>query len=114
MLFRSGSNGDEPQQEVVITNGSMGKLTFYANFLHSGREDVELEAAVDDDKVWAVKNDLYVRTSKAGSLVRIYSLDGLLREQLTVVSPGTTTKKLPRGIYVITINNGIGKKIRIE
>ena len=108
----TGSNGEEPQSSIVITNGSTGGLSFYANFLHSGREDVEIEASSDtDDMAWAVKDDLYMRTSKAGSVVRVYSLDGVLRDQRTIVAPGTTTMKLPRGIYVVTINNSTGKKV---
>ena len=69
---------------------------------------------VGDNKAWAVDDNLYIRTIKAGSIVRIYSLYGILREQFTVVSTGVTTRKFPRGIYVIIINNGIGQKIRVE
>ena len=110
----TGSNGEKPQLSVVITSGSTGELTFYANFLHSGREDVDPESPDTGDKVWALKDDLYIKTSKAGSLVRIYSPDGILRQQHTIVAPGLTTKNLPRGIYIVTINNSIGEKIRIE
>ena len=70
--------------------------------------------SVGEDKAWAVDVDLYIRTTKAGSIVRIYSLDGVLREQQTIVFPGVTTKKFPRGIYVVTINNNIGQIVRIE
>ena len=107
----TGSNGDEPQQSVVIANGTTSELTFYANFLHSGREDVKPEVSDNADKVWAVDDDLYVRTNKAGSIVRVYSLDGVLCEQHTIVVPGITTRKLLRGIYVVTINNNIGQKV---
>ena len=71
----------------------------------------EPETVIGEDKVWAVDDALYIRTSKAGSIVRIYSLDGVLREQQTIVSPGVTTKKLSRGIYVVTVNNNIGRKV---
>ena len=107
----TGSNGEEPQQSVVIPAGSTGELIYYANFLLSGREEVEPDITNGNDKAWAVNDDLYIRTSKVGSIVRIYSLDGILREQQTIVSPGITTKKLPRGIYLITINNNIGQKV---
>ena len=110
----TGSNGDEPQVNVVIPKGVTGELEFYANFLNSGREDIEPKASDNLDKVWTVEDDLYIRTNKPGSIVRIYSLDGVLREQQTIVSPGVTTKKLPRGIYVVTINNNTGIKVRIE
>ena len=110
----TGSNGDKPQPSVVIGNGSTGELTFYANFLHSGREEIKNESTDTTDKVWAVEDDLYIRTSKAGTIIRIYSLDGVLSEQCTIVTPGLITKKLSRGIHIVTINNRIGKKIRIE
>ena len=107
----TGSNGEAPQQSVVIEKGTTGELTFYANFLHGGREEVESETMVGNDKAWAIKTDLYVRINKAGSVVRVYSLDGVLREQHTIVVPGITTKKLPRGIYIVTINNNAGQKV---
>ena len=110
----TGSNGETPQQSVVISGGTTGELVFYANFQLSGREEVDLEVSDNADKAWAVKDDLYVRTSKAGSIVRIYSLDGVLRELYTIVSTGVTTRKFPRGIYIVIINNNIGQKIRIE
>ena len=110
----TGSNGDEPQVSVVISDGSTGELTYYANFLHSGREDVELEEAEGDDKAWSVDDELYVRTNKSNSIVRIYTLSGVLHGQHTIIVSGITTKKLPRGIYIVTINNGVGVKILIE
>ena len=110
----TGSNGDTPQSSVIISGGSTGELKFYANFLLSGRENVKPDESIGDDKAWAVDDELYLRTNKANSVVRIYSLDGVLRGQHTIVIPGITTKKLTRGIYIVTINNGIGVKVLIE
>ena len=109
----TGSNGEEPQQSVVVPSGSTGELLFYANFLHSGREEIKPKAMDINDKVWSVGDDLYVSTNKAGSIVRIYSLDGVLREQRMIVAPGITTMKLSRGLYVVTINNSIGYKVAL-
>ena len=100
-------------------------LTVYGNVqLHAEFVPVEMllkdeqEEAVsemsDEDKVWAVKDEMFIRTTTAGSIVRIYTTEGILREQRTIVAPGTTTSKMPRGIYVVTINNAIGHKVRIE
>jgi hypothetical protein len=89
-----------------------GELEHYANFLKSGREDIAIDASENnEDKVWAVDDNLYIRTSKAGSIIRIYSLDGVLRELYTILSPGFTTRKFPRGIFLITINNNVGQKV---
>ena len=105
----TGANGDEPQQNIVIAAGSTGKLEYYANFLLSGREETALDTS--EDKVWAVDDKLYIKISKTGSIVRIYSLDGVLRELYTVLSPGVTIRKFSRGIYLITINNNVGQKV---
>ena len=111
----TGSNGEEMQLDANIPSGSTGELAFYANYLLSGREELEPEVSdVGDNKAWVVNDNLYIRTSKPGSVVRIYTIDGSLRELYTIVSPGVITKKLSRGIYVVTINNGIGDKVLIE
>ena len=77
-------------------------------------EEVELHATKMENKVWAVKDELFITTTKPGSIVRIYTPDGILREQHTIVSTGTTSRKLSRGIYIVTINNDFGNKLRIE
>ena len=96
-----------------------GNVELHAEFvpvemlLKDEHEEVEAEVS-DDDKAWAVKDELLVRTATAGSIVRIYTTEGILRELHTIVSSGTTSRKLSRGIYIVTINNGIGHKVRIE
>ena len=110
----TGSNGDEPQPALTIPQGSTGELKFYANFLHSGRENDVPEIETTEDKIWAAQSDLYIRTSKAESLVRVYSSDGQLIRQQEIKTIGETKIKLPRGIYIVTLNNSIGKKIRID
>lgn len=109
----TGSNGEELQQQVIIPEGTTGELEFYANFLYSGRKD-EMATDPDGDKILAVKNELYIRTSKPGSTVKIYSVDGSLQRQQIILHSGETKIRLPQGIYVVTLNNDIGKKIRID
>lgn len=110
----TGSNGNEPQQSVVITKGSTGELTYYANFLYSGREDDSHETKPEDTKIRAADGELYIRTEKTGSIVRIYSVDGVLQRQEEIKTDGETKIKLPRGLYVVTLNNDIRRKIRID
>ena len=111
----TGSNGDDPQSVVKIPAGSTGELEFYANFMYSNREDgKEHDDAIKEDKVWVIKDDLYLQTHKPGSIVRIHTLDGILREQRTIVAPGVSTIKLLPGLYVVNINNGIAQKVRIQ
>jgi uncharacterized repeat protein (TIGR02543 family) len=109
----TGSNGEESQKTVTIPAGSTGELEYYANFLYSGRENDIPEKATD--KIWSAGNEVYIRTSRIGSIVRIFTPDGVMREQHTILSVGITTKlKLPEGIYIITLNNGAGKKVIIN
>ena len=80
-----------------------------------GEEEVEAKASeAVSDKAWTVEDELFITTTQAGSLIRIYSTEGVLMEQHTVVSLGTTSRKLSRGIYIVTINNDTGHKVRIE
>jgi uncharacterized repeat protein (TIGR02543 family) len=109
----TGSNGVEPQKTVTIPEGSTGELEFYANYLHGGREDIIRQEAAFD-KMWAANDGLYVRTSKTGSIVRIYSTEGILTGLHTILSTGLTKIKLQRGIYIVTLNNGVAQKIMIE
>jgi uncharacterized repeat protein (TIGR02543 family) len=110
----TGSNGVEPQLNVNISKGSTGERIFFANFLHSGREDDLLKDNSNKDRIWAAKDELYIQTSKTGSTVRIYSTEGILRKLQTILSAGETRIKLQPGIYIVTLNNGTGKKIFIK
>jgi uncharacterized repeat protein (TIGR01451 family) len=67
-----------------------------------------------EDRIWSSENTLYVRTNKSGSIVRIYRPDGTLYEQQTVITEGMTEIRLSQGIYVVTLNNGIGQKVVIR
>ena len=96
-----------------------GNVELHAEFvpveasLYEEQNDTETETS-EKDKVWAVEDELFIATASDGSIVRIYTLEGVLREQHTIVSAGTTSRKLSRGIYIVTINNDIGNKVRIE
>jgi uncharacterized repeat protein (TIGR02543 family)/uncharacterized repeat protein (TIGR01451 family) len=111
----TGSNGDIPQPTVTIPAGSTGERVFHANFLNSVRSmDFSPEnRETEEDRVWAVEKELYVRTTKPGSILRIYSLDGILQRQQALLRAGETKIKLSGGLYIVTLNNGIGKKIAI-
>jgi uncharacterized repeat protein (TIGR02543 family) len=109
----TGSNGEEPQMTVNIPKGSTGELVFYANFLVSGREKAT-EEVIAGDKIWSSGNTLYVTVSTPGSVIRIYLMDGILQKHHTAISLGTVKIKLPGGIYVVTVNNGVGRKVKIE
>ena len=110
----SGSNGPEPQSVVTIPEGSTGELAFYANFLYSGREKEKSEPDPSAEKIWSVKEELFIYTLQVGSFVRIYSPDGMLIRHQELKTIGETKMKLPRGIYIVTLNNNVGQKVWIE
>ena len=96
-----------------------GNVELHAEFvpveaLLKEEQEESISEMPEEDKVWAVKGELLITTTTAGSIVRIYSTEGVLRELHTIVSAGTTSRKLSRGIYIVTINNGIGHKVRVE
>ena len=110
----TGGNGEEPQKAVTIPNGSVGELEYYANYLNSGRDnDIQKHDTVED-KIWAINNELYIRTSKAGSIVWIYSTEGVLQKLHTIITAGESKIKLPKGIYAVSLNSNAGKIVRIE
>jgi uncharacterized repeat protein (TIGR02543 family) len=109
----TGSNGDAPQETVTIPARSTGERDYYANFLYSGREASAPEDAKTDN-IWSSGNEAYIRTSHAGSIARIYSPDGVLHAQCTIISAGTTKIRLEQGVYIVTLNNGTGRKIVIN
>ena len=112
----TGSNGDELQLTVTIPHGSTGEKVFYANYLLSGREEIDIQplSISSDDQIWAVKNELFVRTTRTSSILRIYSLDGVLQRQQIILQPGETKYRIPGGLYVVTLNNGLGKKVLVD
>ena len=111
----------EAQEGIMMydTLTVYGNVELHASFVPveeslEDDEEIVVKSLETDDKAWAVDDELFVRTNKPNSIVRIYSLDGVLRGQHTIIVPGITTKKLSRGIYVVTINSGLGVKILIE
>jgi len=110
----TGSNGLEPQTKVDIPKGSTGERTYFANFLYSGRENRILKDVPDEERIWVYDNELYIYTTKTGSVVRIYTTTGVLRNVHTIVSAGESKIKLPSGVYIVTLNNGLGQKMIVK
>ena len=110
----TGSNGEEPQHDVIIPQGSKGELEYFANYLNSGRENEVKKDDLGEDRIWAVKDELFVRASKTGSVVRIYSTEGVLQKVHSIITTGESKIKLTKGIYVVSLNNEPGKTVYIE
>jgi hypothetical protein len=79
------------------------------------KDNRELEESIElPDNIWSSKNTLYIRTQKSGGIARIYTPAGTLYDQRTVITEGITSIKLPQGVYVVTLNNGTGRKVVIS
>jgi uncharacterized repeat protein (TIGR01451 family) len=98
-----------------------GDVELHANFvpdslfvdgLISEYVDDALPQPADDNRIYTVGDALFVHTSKVGGIVRVYSLDGVLLRQQTILSEETKTT-LPSGIYIVTLNDGVGQKVKI-
>ncbi|MDR2914358.1 MAG: T9SS type A sorting domain-containing protein [Tannerella sp.] len=61
-----------------------------------------------------MKDKLYIRTTQPGSLVHIYTANGMLLHTETIQAAGETKINLSPGIYIVTLNNHTGQKIRID
>jgi hypothetical protein len=46
--------------------------------------------------------------SRSSNTAKVYTPDGILRRQHTILSAGTTKFRLDPGIYIIKLNNGTG------
>jgi hypothetical protein len=77
-------------------------------------KEIETTIPPMEDKIWSSENILYVRTIKSGSIVRIYKPDGTLYAQRTILTEGTTQIQLSQGIYIVTLNNGIGQTVILK
>ncbi|MDR3251127.1 MAG: FG-GAP-like repeat-containing protein [Tannerella sp.] len=95
--------------ELAKSDGSLHKVDSLTN---AGDDKSVLPVLTDD--VWSAGRVLYVRTANPGSVVRIYSAAGASIKQQHTITEGDMSFTLPPGIYVVTINNGAGRKVVIE
>jgi hypothetical protein len=100
-------------------------LTIYGNVelraVFEPDDDSEIKKPIEEitipslpkEKIWSSEGTLYVKTIKSNNIVRIYRPDGALYDQRTILTEGTTKIQLPQGIYIVTLNNGIGHKVKL-
>lgn len=115
----TGSNGDVPQLNVEIPAGSTGNRTYFANFLHSGRENREKiaydnEDEEEEERIWASQGKLNVQTSHNKININIFTTNGTLLKQQIIPQKSLVKIPLERGIYVVSFNQKEGKKIIID
>jgi hypothetical protein len=64
--------------------------------------------------IWSSGNELFARTAADNAILRIYTPEGVLRYQHLLLSRGVHKYRLPRGVYVATLNKSPAVKIIIE
>jgi hypothetical protein len=65
-------------------------------------------------RIWSSGNELFVQPIEMPSVLRLYTLKGILIRQQTLLNKNVTKIKMSQGVYIVTLNNGIGVKIMIE
>jgi uncharacterized repeat protein (TIGR01451 family) len=65
------------------------------------------------DKIWSSGNTLFIKTSVPNSIVRIFSIDGVMIKEYITQSKDTEHVTLLSGIYIVNVNKGKGRKVII-
>jgi len=64
--------------------------------------------------IWSAGSEIFVRPATLPAVLRIYTPEGVLTMQQTILNTGITKLHLPAGIYVATLNNSTGTKIVVS
>ena len=88
--------------------------TFYVNYLNNGLELGKEQSEPKGDRIWVIGKELCVKSFNPSSIVRVFSRDGVIQKQQILLQACETKIMLPRGIYIVTLNNNFGKTIHIE
>jgi hypothetical protein len=78
-----------------------------------GSTPVDNESIFSEKAIWSYSGNLYVRISKPTTL-RVYSLDGMLVKQENNLGTGAYQFPLPKGVYIVTLDNGSTEKVIIR
>ena len=78
-----------------------------------GIPPVDNEIIFSEKTIWSYNGKLYVRISKPATL-RVYSIDGTLVKQVNNLGTGAYECPLLKGVYIVSLSNGISEKIIIK
>ena len=71
-----------------------------------------ISETIAEKRIWAEAGNLIVRVDKP-TVVRIYSIEGMLVQQVNV-GEGTRTISLPAGFYIVSLNNETQGKVYVS
>jgi uncharacterized repeat protein (TIGR01451 family) len=64
--------------------------------------------------VWSSGSEIFVKPATIPSVLRLYTPDGVLIRQETLLTKETTKFKQSAGIYIATLNNGVAVKVVVS
>jgi uncharacterized repeat protein (TIGR01451 family) len=65
-------------------------------------------------RIWSSGSEIFVKPATVPSVLRLYTPDGVLIKQQTILTKETTKFKMSAGLYIATLNNGVGTKVVVE
>ncbi|MDR1723311.1 MAG: DUF11 domain-containing protein, partial [Tannerella sp.] len=77
-------------------------------------DDIALSNTIATPRIWSSGSEILVKPATVPSILRIYTPDGILIKQQTLLTKDITKIKMPAGLYIATLNNSVGTKVLIE
>ena len=113
-LINSGINGMISLSEDLLGNTRVfGGTVDIGAYESQGTPPVDNGTLFSEKTIWSYSGNLYVRINNTATL-RVYSFDGMLIKQENNLGMGTYEFPLPKGIYIVSLNNGVTEKIVIR
>ena len=113
-LINKGINGMVNVSTDLLDNTRVfGGTVDIGAYESQGTPPVDNETIFSEKTIWSYSGNLYVRISKPSTL-RVYSVDGMLVKQANNLGTGAYEFPLPKGIYIVTLDNGLAEKIVIR
>ena len=113
-LINKGTNGMVNTSFDLLDRARIhGGTVDIGAYESQGMPPVDNETIFSEKSIWSNNGNLYVRVSKSATL-RVYSIDGMLIKQTNNLGTGAYEFPLPKGLYIVTLDNGIAEKIVIR
>ena len=113
-LINKGINAMISLSEDLLENPRIsGGTVDIGAYESQGMSPTDNETIFSEKVMWSYSGYLYVRINKSATL-RVYSIDGMLVKQVNNLGIGTYEFSMPKGVYIVTLDNGITEKIIVR